>query len=119
MDMEKVGFALFKREFCAAYMRNTPDTPLNTLENMSEEKWKALTDEQKQEFKERAKRQGLGDSLFIYQCQWADCQHQYEAVQDLMIHVVEGQHLARCRKFLLCLISCPSNFSNVSFQVPL
>ena len=26
MDMEKVGFALFKREFCAAYMRNTPDT---------------------------------------------------------------------------------------------
>ena len=112
--MEKIGFSLFRREFSAAYMRNTPDIPASALERMSEDKWKALTDEQRQEFKERAKRQGLGDSLFVYHCQWADCQHQYEVVQDLMIHVVEGQHLSRCRKF--CYIMFDYVF--LSFKTP-
>lgn len=98
--MDKIGQSLFKREFSAAYLKNTPDIPVTALQRMSDERWSALTDEQKQEFKERAKRQGLADTLYVFECEWSDCQHQYEATQDLMIHVVEGQHLVRCRKFV-------------------
>ncbi|XP_066935067.1 protein polybromo-1-like isoform X2 [Clytia hemisphaerica] len=96
VDMEKIGFALFKKEFSIALLRQQPNIPNSAVNTLSDERWKALTDEQRTEFKERAKRQGLGDHLYVYECAWANCEHQYEILQDLMIHVVEGAHLVRC-----------------------
>ena len=102
--MEKIGFTLFKRELVTSIMRATPNMPVAELDRLSDEKWKVLTEEQRNEFKDRAKRQGLGEHMYIYECGWASCEHQYEDLQDLMIHVIEGPHLIRCRKFLsLCL----------------
>lgn len=96
IDMEKIGFTLFKRELVTSIMRATPNIPVSELDRISDEKWKVLTDEQRIEFKDRAKRQGLGEHLYVYQCAWASCEHQYEDLKDLMIHVIEGPHLVRC-----------------------
>jgi len=112
--MVKIGFALFKKEFAAALMRTTPNIPVSEVEKLSDEKWNVLNTEQQQGFKDRAKRQGLADHLYIYACAWASCEHQYENLQDLMIHVIEGPHLIRCRKlFFFGIIRVVINLSSL------
>ena len=29
----------------------------------------------------------------IYECAWLDCEYQFEDLQDLMVHVMEGPHI--------------------------
>ena len=32
--------------------------------------------------------------MYVYQCCWGTCQYQFEDIQDLMIHVMEGPHIS-------------------------
>ena len=31
----------------------------------------------------------------IYECAWLDCEYQFEDLQDLMVHVMEGPHIIK------------------------
>ena len=90
-----------KKEYAANLMKENPEIPLEEIASKTEENWAMLTEEEKEEFKHRGKKQGLGDEhMFVFQCCWATCQYQFEDLQDLMVHVMEGAHLGMQHFFL-------------------
>lgn len=93
---------LFKKELASSdgdTPMESPDTPTKDADKDALDKWKALTNEQRNAYVERSKTEeraaGTGEHIYVYECSWASCEHQYEDAQDLMIHVMEGSHLVK------------------------
>ena len=52
-----------------------------------------MSPEEQNEYKERAKTDE--EWMNIYECAWLDCEYQFEDLQDLMVHVMEGPHIIK------------------------
>lgn len=79
-------------------MKDSPNMPVEDIDKKTDDEWTNMSDDRKNEYIERAKTQGLGDCMFVFECLWSSCEHQYEDLQDLKIHVMEGPHLIRSGK---------------------
>lgn len=90
---EDVGYALMKKEYAAQLMKESPELSVDEIQSKTNERWEGLIMEEKEVYKNRAKAQGLVESLYVFECQWSHCEYQFEDMQDLIIHVIEGPHI--------------------------
>ena len=52
-----------------------------------------MSPEEQNDYKERAKTDE--EWMNIYECAWLDCEYQFEDLQDLKVHVMEGPHIIK------------------------
>ena len=89
----KAAITLLKKELTEILTKETPDIPTEEIDTKSKEKWESLSPEEQNEYKERAKTDE--ELMDIYECAWLDCEYQFEDLQDLMVHVMEGPHIIK------------------------
>ena len=85
-----------RQEYAVALTKDNPELSIEHIQQKTAEHWESLDIDQKNEYQTRAKTLGIADdSLFIYECAWSNCEYQFEDLQDLMVHVMEGSHLVK------------------------
>jgi len=91
-EREKLAFEIMKKEFIIIHTKDHPDDTEDDIEKKVKEKWESLTTDEKEELIKRVESE---EKLYIYECAWSNCQYQFEDLQDLMVHVMEGSHVVK------------------------